>query len=267
MVKTLIGCVIALGLGPLGACSEPTSLPGNGAAAGPATAGTGAQLPPPGAAGTLAAQRPPTAGTMALLSPLGAAGTLAAQRPPTAGTMAQIPPQAAGGTMAKELPRRTDLNPNVKFEWEETAPVTGKAKPCRAGLYTGMMMSVCNADGGGNGGLEIGGVISIELAESPDGEFLQISDGEFTSLAAGTFGLLAQLRGQLSCKTLQFSATTEGGLWGLGDPNVAGVPLGMFEAALTGALDPATGTLSGTWMVTGEVPLPCMGTWTATLSP
>jgi hypothetical protein len=173
--------------------------------------------------------------------------------------------------VAKDLPRQMNLDPNVKFDWGETAPGTGKPKACRAGVYTGSMMSVCKMDGGfpigGAEGLEIGGVISIELAESANGEFLEISDGEFTSFAAGTFGLLAHLRGQLDCKTLQFSATTEDGLWGLGDPNVAGVPLGMFEAALTGALDPATGTLSGTWMVTGAVPLPCMGTWSATLSP
>lgn len=108
--------------------------------------------------------------------------------------------------------------------------------------------------------------ISLLLAESANGEFLQIADGEFSSISAGIFGLTAQLRGELDCKTLQFMARTEGGIWGIGDPSWGLIELGTFEAELEGMLDPDTGVLTGNWSITGSVPFVCTGPWSAMFS-
>lgn len=62
-----------------------------------------------------------------------------------------------------------------------------------------------------------------------------------------------------------FTATTVDGGWGIGDPSFGILPLGTFEAELTGMLDPMTGRLSGDWTITGSVPFVCEGPWSATL--
>ena len=193
--------------------------------------------------------------------------------PPSAGADGPKPLPAAG-MMAAKAAKSAELDPNVKFDWAQTAPGMGAAKSCRAGTYIGSSTYMCSPvdDGLGLGdlsgfGVEITATLSIMLVESADGEFLQIANGQFSSLTLDTFGMLANLKGNLDCKTQQFTATTQDGSWGLGDPNLGVLPLGTWEAELSGTLDPATGTLTGMWMVSGSVPFVCKGAWTARLSP
>lgn len=191
--------------------------------------------------------------------------------PASGGSAGSTQPPSAAGTPAKQPAKMEALDPGVKFEWAQTAPGSGGAKNCRAGTYVGGSTYTCSpvVDGFDSSGFgaEITATLSIQLVESADGEFLQISDGDFSSLTLDTFGMLADLKGMLDCKTLMFTATTQNGSWGLGDPNFGVLPLGTWEAQLVGTLDPATGTLTGTWMVSGSVPFVCMGPWSARLSP
>ena len=119
-------------------------------------------------------------------------------------------------------------------------------------------------------GVEVTATISLELQSAANGEFLEITGGDFVSISFDVFGLQAKLRGKLDCQTLQFTATTENGVWALGDPNL--FPLGTFEATFEGMLDPTTGALAGDWAIGGDsiagvVPGTCAGQWTTARSP
>jgi hypothetical protein len=180
----------------------------------------------------------------------------------------------AGTTAGATGKRQADLDPNVVFDWEQTAPGTASSDGCRAGVYTGTFACTFMADpamfGMGLGGFtqEVTGPISLELEKSANGEFLQIADGEFSAIAQLFFGLRAQLKGNLDCKTLQLSATTVGGMWALGDPNMPLLPGGTFDANVQGKLDPQSRSLAGQWQViSGTIPGTCTGEWSATYTP
>lgn len=297
-MKRLVGCVYIVALGQLGigACSSNLATPasssspaapagGAGTSSPPRAAGAAAMPPAPAAGAGPFAEPPPTAAAAPMPLPAATAGTMAWQGPPStaaagvpalqqpvAGEPAAVQPPAAGaGTLAPQPqpPPRAELDPNAKFEWEETAPGSSRDKACRAGVYTGTSEASCMPVGVMDMAAAIpglGGPVVIELAESANGEFLEIANGEFTSLSADVFGLHSTLAGTLDCKTLQFTAKTVDGMWGLGDPSMI-LPLGTFEAELLGTLVPSTGVLSGQWMMTGSVPFMCLGMWSVTLAP
>ena len=154
--------------------------------------------------------------------------------------------------MAPQPIPSASLDPNISFEWPETDP-DGMAKSCRAGIYSGTLDYTC---------VGVTGMLSIELAESAQGEFLEISGGEFTSSPADGVGLKSGLQGSLDCKTLQFSAKTLDGVFGIIDPNMTLTTLGQFEFVLVGTLDESTGVLAGQWMTT-DLFTTCMGPWSA----
>lgn len=279
MSKTSLQRAIVVSVLTLGACGAEPETPARtaGSTSGPSLAGRMA-TPNVGAAGGSSAAPPFSVGngsTPPSVTPIPSAGAQppsapAASAMPSAGSTGAALPPSAAGMNAQRAPKE-DLDPNLQFDWQETTPGTGAAKACRAGAYSGTSLYLCMPvdagfiDPGAGFGAELMATITLELVESADGEFLQIKDGKFSSLSADVFGLVADLRGKLDCSTLKFTATTENGGWGIGDPNTGVLPLGTFEAELTGMLDPATGTLSGDWTITGSVPFICKGPWSAML--
>jgi hypothetical protein len=251
---------MALGLFTLGACSSsaPERLPNLDLAKSSANGGS---------AGVGASVR----GSAAVSS-----GGATANTPPLAtGTSALPPPPAAPAAAAGTFKPRAELDKNVRFEWLETASGAPAAQECRPGTYVGTFQctfvgdpAVFGTDAAGGFSLDVTGPIALELVQSANGEFLQISDGQFSAVAQLFFGFRAKLRGDLDCKSLKLSATTEGGMWALGDPDMPLLPGGDFVADIQGALNPKTGELSGQWSFTsGTVPGTCTGQWSVTYMP
>jgi hypothetical protein len=176
------------------------------------------------------------------------------------------------GTTKGTFKPAAQLDPNAKFDWQETMPATSQ---CRPGTYTGMFDCGFVPDGASADTMpfDVSGPITVTLQRSMNGEFLEISDGDLYAEAQGAFGLRAKLKGTLDCKTLMFMAVATDGAWALGDPNMPLLPGGTFAGTLTGKLDPQTGTLSGDWGLdsgagnNATIPGTCPGTWTATFMP
>jgi hypothetical protein len=150
------------------------------------------------------------------------------------------------------------------------------AGQCRPGNYSGQF--ACNVNFG-LGMLMFGGPVEFTLAQSADGEFLQISNGTIraddmsqSATASGT------LTGQLDCSKNSFHATIRDGMYTVTLVN------GSFLGTLDGHLDRLTETLTGTWSfvpVLGNLPsgglpdaaaaltlpLSCQGTWSVTRDP
>jgi hypothetical protein len=254
-------CGMTLGVVTLGACSAsaPDRQPNQD------VAGTNANGGSPGVAGGAHRSAAVSSGGGATANTLGLA----------AGTPGLPPPAAVPAAAAGTFKPSAELDKNVRFEWQETAPGAPAAGACQPGVYTGTFQctfvgdpAVFGTDVAGGFSLEVTGPISLELVQSANGEFLQISDGQFSAVAQLFFGFRAKLRGDLDCKSLNLSATTEGGMWALGDPDMPLLPGGDFAADVHGALNPKTGELSGQWsFTTGTIPGTCTGQWSATYTP
>lgn len=223
-----------------------------------------------GTAGGVAKQGVGTAGTLipGATSPSDGPGSGVGA---DAGGSGLPPPPSAGGTAAGTFKPRADLDPNAKFDWEETSPGSA-ANDCQAGVYGGTFDCTFVPDpmmfGDGVGTIDVSGPISLTLVQSMNGEFLEISDGNLDAVAQLFFGFHAKLDGQLDCKSDQLKATAADGMWALGDPSMPIVPGGTFGADISGMLDPQAKQLTGQWaFTTGTIPGTCTGTWSAMYMP
>jgi hypothetical protein len=172
-------------------------------------------------------------------------------------------PPAQGGDFTSGL---TPPDPNVTFEWTATLPGEGD---CLPGRYMGTFSCEYYFMATDPAPLAVvTGPVAITLEESQDGEFLEITDGKLEGVAQLIFGFRAELQGRLECATKRLDATAVNGQYGFGDPAV--LPLGTFQGALGGLLDPVAGMLDGDWdlsVAAGGAGGFCKGPWQANWAP
>jgi len=142
---------------------------------------------------------------------------------------------------------------------------------CATGSYLGQFECALRSDGimpppqspGGPPSSPMTAALPFRLELSADGTVADIVEGDFAFAAWGV-GFTGRFEGQLDCASGRFSATIVDGMTG---PLFMGGP-STFVGALEGRLvDPATGTLAGSWW---HGPMPdtgCTGTWTAMPQP
>jgi hypothetical protein len=154
-------------------------------------------------------------------------------------------------------PKETTYDPNVRFDWPESAPSTGT---CLPGTYAGQFTCELNAGGIFPPGV-VTGPVTFRLEQSSNGEFLEIQDGTLTGQTTGvTF--TSPLGGKLDCSTNTFHADATNGTFGV--PPFSGT----FGGTLDGKLDRPTQTLTGTWSLTATGSnVPCIGPWSAVRQP
>lgn len=145
---------------------------------------------------------------------------------------------------------RTDL----MWTWQETV-----ADNCEPGRYEGTFM--CTYVGMGQDpsmGILVTGPIVMTLAESENGEFLEITDGRLDGNTYGIINFTSALSGRLNCATKEFGARAEMGLWG------PFIPVNPFDGVLDARYDDVTSTLSGNWALNEMLTMGiCSGPWTA----
>jgi len=161
----------------------------------------------------------------------------------------------------------------VSFDWPETVPGDG-GSACRAGHYKGTFQ--CNYDPSiGDAGQTTGatpfqviGPVEFDLAETQNGEFLEVSGG---TINGSTFVITftGKLTGKLDCQTKKFDGMVTDGSYG-----IAPFPPGGFFQGPTTAdyslVGPAL--VNGSWKFTVQDAQnnpqgSCNGTWTATYTP
>ena len=160
---------------------------------------------------------------------------------------------------------RSDLDANVRFDWEESAPTNSSA--CMPGKYVGTFECTYIVDAMNPDLFSalVKGPIELHLERSADGEFLEIRDGVLYGVAEEVFGFTAKLSGRLDCATLQLQAMAQEGMYGFGDPAV--LPIGTFAGTLGGTLDGATGRMAGAWELAVDGGGSCNGPWMASFTP
>ena len=160
---------------------------------------------------------------------------------------------------------RADLDPAVRFDWDESAP--NNALACKPGKYVGTFQCTYIADEMNPDlfSVSVEGPIELHLQRSVDGEFLEISDGVLFGVAQDVFGFTAKLSGRLDCSTLQLTADAQEGVYGFGDPAV--FPIGTFMGTLGGTLDGMTGSMKGDWKLGVDMGGSCNGPWMASFAP
>jgi hypothetical protein len=182
------------------------------------------------------------------------------------GTGSATPSAPIGGADAGTFMPRADLDPNVTFDWQETVP--GGAGSCEAGTYTGTFMceliyDTTMPDAGS--GTFVTGPITLHFEKSANGEFLELADAKLEGVGMDVFGFTADLSGELDCTTLQFTSQAQNGAYGLGLP--IDIPLGTVDGTLAGMLDNMTHELNGTWTLTADGGITCVGPWHASFTP
>jgi hypothetical protein len=146
-------------------------------------------------------------------------------------------------------------DPNVHFTWPE-ATLDG---PCLAGTYEGTFSCALGPGLFGLPPFTVSGPVSFTLAESENGEFLEITDGALNGEAMG-YVFSATLAGQLDCVTNEFAADALNGTYGAtGFP-----PGGTFAGDMAAQLDRTSQTLNGQWSLSPNGFTPCVGPWSAT---
>jgi hypothetical protein len=193
----------------------------------------------------------------------GAAGQASNEDP------ASAPQMPTGGAPDGTFKPRVDLDPNAQFDWPETAP--GQAK-CQEGTYVGMFGCSLFVDptmpAPPGTPPDFSGPITLEFKKSADGEFLELANAKLDGSANDTLGFMADLTGRLDCNTLEFTATAENGVYGLGSPIL--IPGGDVSGMLSGMLDLQTGELTGTWSLysmDASMDFTCDGPWQAMYTP
>jgi hypothetical protein len=181
---------------------------------------------------------------------------------------------AQPGTTKGAFKPAAQLDPNVKFDWQETT--AAGANQCQAGTYTGAFGCSLGVDPDSGvppldaGDFQFAGPITLVFTKSADGEFLELNNAKIDGSANDTLGFMGDLVGRLDCSTLEFSATVSNGVYGLGSPIL--LPTGDVIGTLSGKLSSQTGQLNGTWSLTsssaGDSGLfNCFGPWQVTLKP
>jgi hypothetical protein len=176
---------------------------------------------------------------------------------------------ASAGSGGSSAPRprmpRADLDPAVRFDWDESAPTNSSA--CMPGKYVGTFqcMYIIDAMNPDLFAVLVQGPIELHLERSADGEFLEIRDGMLFGVAEEVFGFTAKLSGRLDCASLQLQAMALDGVYGFGDPAV--FPVGTFAGTLGGTLDGATGMMTGSWQLGVDMGGTCNGPWMASFMP
>jgi len=169
---------------------------------------------------------------------------------------------ADAGVIAPTV-RKTPPNPNIMFDWQEAAP--GKPQNCAPGHYVGTF--TCDLRTQDLGTAHIMGPVELTLAESQNGEFLEISDARISGYALLFLNFKATLAGRLECTTRKLDAMAIDGAVGLGSAEL--LPVLGFSGQLSGELSAAGDVLSGTWsfpvtLGDGSQLGTCIGPWTAT---
>jgi hypothetical protein len=182
------------------------------------------------------------------------------------GSTGGAPSMPIGGADAGTFMPRADLDPNVSFDWQETAP--GGSGTCEAGTYTGtfeceLIYDTTMPDAGS--GVFVTGPITLHFEKSADGEFLELADAKLEGVGMDVFGFTADLSGELDCATLQFMSQAQNGEYGLGLP--IDIPLGVVDGTLAGALEGQSHELNGTWTLTADGGITCIGPWHASFTP
>jgi hypothetical protein len=152
------------------------------------------------------------------------------------------------------------------FGWQQTVPQLDKCQPgTYVGTYTCLFVPI-PPDGGVPliGSVQMGGTVTITLAQSASGESLEITDGTIGGDALIVYLFEAALSGKLNCSTDTFKAAASEGTY----QDLSGVFVGgMFDGTLRAAYDIHTQILTGSW--TMEVGPPyagtCEGPWIAAL--
>lgn len=181
------------------------------------------------------------------------------------GATGGAPSEPIGGADAGTFMPRADLDPNVTFDWQETTPGGGA---CEAGTYTGtfqceLIYDTTMPDAGS--GVIVTGPITLHFEKSKNGEFLELADAKLEGVGMDVFGFTADLSGELDCTTLQFMSQAQNGMYGLGLPIT--IPLGTVDGTLAGALDTQNHELNGTWTLTADGGITCIGPWHASFTP
>jgi hypothetical protein len=217
-----------------------------------------------GAGGASGAASPSGAGGGSSTPGAGGAGSSTVPNPSGSGGIMQLPTVQTGGSPS-----------GASFDWPESDG--GSAQNCKAGRYLGTFTCtyrLATTPGTPDaGGLLITGPVELTLAQSQDGEFLEVSGGTLDGLALIAIHFKAGIRGKLDCSSGVFQGTLENGSYAV-DPFPAG---GTFTGPMTASTTmspPCSGTcLNGTWALneTGAAGTnhigTCAGTWTATLQP
>lgn len=173
-------------------------------------------------------------------------------------------PQPDGGAAPGDFTSGlTPPDPSVAFEWTATTPGGGDCSPGRyVGTFTCGYFAMATDP---SALVMVTGPISITLAQSQDGEFLEITEGKLEGFAQLIIGFRAELQGRLDCATGRLEATALNGAYGFGDPAI--FPIGTFEGTLGGLLDPGTAVLDGDWDLTVTAGGFCRGPWQANWAP
>lgn len=172
---------------------------------------------------------------------------------------AASPPAAPDAGPAPEAPPALDAG-----AVQPPAPVPPVAA-CAARTYLGNFVCALRTDGPfapppGSPPLEpMMAALPFRLEPSADGTVAEIVDGSFMFVAWG-LGFTGRFEGQLDCASGRFDALIVDGMTGqlfMGGPTT-------FVGALEGrVVDPARGTLEGTWWHGPMAGAGCIGTWSA----
>jgi hypothetical protein len=135
---------------------------------------------------------------------------------------------------------------------------------CKQGSYSGTFTCTFDPDGGTTpstsaGAPQITGTITLTLAQSPAGEFVDVASGKFTADTTSLISATADLSGTLDCNTGKFTGQlTNGAYHGWIFIN------GTFQGPLASGYDGTTSAfVDGTWVMMIPNAGTCPGTWSA----
>ncbi len=134
-----------------------------------------------------------------------------------------------------------DLNDDISFEWEETAP----GQVCRAGHYVGTFEGTWSSSFTVVGvPIPVTGNVDMWLEESENGEFFEVSQGKISGVADFVFPYEVGLTGRLDCRTRKF----ENGKLVNGTYLVPGLPAVPWDGTITATYDKTKAAfVSGSW--------------------
>ncbi len=149
-----------------------------------------------------------------------------------------------------------DAGSGVSFEWPETPPGSG----CKPGRYAGTFACTYK-DPQGLSQMPVTGPITLTLADSQQGEFLEVRDGVLDGTANAFFSLRADITGKLDCASAQFQGSLANGTY-------SGFLIvnGTFGGTMASQYDRVKfAFVSGIWSlaVVGPPGGTCDGTWSA----
>ncbi len=194
--------------------------------------------------------------------PLAAAlGVAACASPKTHGTATDSVVAADAEVMEADTDSLPSDDPPAEQDDESAEPAV-----CKEGAYEGMF--ACNYEMFPEGGVPLGGLVSVpaagkiklSLRRSVLGEFYEVTQGEFSGDASGVVVFQAQLSGELNCQSGAFTGMLSEG---------KAISLGVLEYDFGGPLaahyDHANAELvEGSWSLTvAQTAGACIGTWSA----